>query len=146
MTGSTDRIGKFSDNSSCLRLRAAITCASHKKLGIIFQINNQKALIVLVKKYLCQSTSWTSWDVNGWGIEFDGGKIKGNPLARLFPKFPVATKNMGGKLGYVTSLDGGRAKEGGLRGGIACGTGIAALVMEEPDENCDELELDWPSE
>lgn len=44
----------------------------------------------------------------------DGGKILGNPLARLFP---VATKNMGGKLGYVTSLDGGRSKEEGPPGG-----------------------------
>lgn len=49
---------------------------------------------------------------------------------------------MGGKLGYVTSLDGGRAKEGGLPGaGRAVGTDIAALVMEdsEADEKCDEL-------
>ena len=49
---------------------------------------------------------------------------------------------MGGKLGYVTSLDGGRAKEGGVPGGDrAIGTDIAALVMEdsEADEKCDEL-------
>jgi hypothetical protein len=47
---------------------------------------------------------------------------------------------MGGKLGYVTSLDGGRAKEGGLpEAGRVIGTGIAAFVMEEADEKCDEL-------
>ena len=60
---------------------------------------------------------------------------------------------MGGKLGYVTSLEGARAKEGGLPGGgWAIGTDIAALVMEEAGANaakCDELklsELTKPSE
>ena len=60
--------------------------------------------------------------------------------------FPVATKNMGGKFGYVTSLDGGREKEGGLPG-PPIGTEIAALVMEKAGAKCDELaELAKPSE
>ena len=53
---------------------------------------------------------------------------------------------MGGKFGYVTSLDGGREKEGGLPG-PPIGTDIAALVMEEAGAKCDELaELAKPSE
>jgi len=52
--------------------------------------------------------------------------------------FPVATKNMGGKFGYATSLDGGRAKEGGLPG-PPIGTDISALVMEEAGAKRDEL-------
>lgn len=55
---------------------------------------------------------------------------------------------MGGKLGYVTCLDGARAKEGWLPGaGRAIGTDIAALVMEEAGAKCDELAaLAKPSE
>lgn len=90
-----------------------------------------------MEKYLIQSTSKISWDVNGWGLVSDAGEVKGNPLDR---DFPVATNNMGGKVGYVTSLDGGRAKEGGLpRAGGANGTEIAALDVEEDGAKCDEL-------
>lgn len=54
---------------------------------------------------------------------------------------------MGWKLGYATSLDGARAKEGGPPGaGRAIGTGIAILVTEDAGAECDELaELAKPS-
>ena len=53
---------------------------------------------------------------------------------------------MGGKLGYVTSLDGDRPKEGELPG-PPIGTDIAGLVMEEAGAKGDELaELAKPSE
>ena len=45
---------------------------------------------------------------------------------------PVATKNMGGKLGYVTSLGGGRAKE-------TCVSGVLGTVVEEVDAKYDEF-------
>ena len=56
---------------------------------------------------------------------------------------------MGSKVGYVTSLDGARAKEGGPTGAI--GTGIAVLIMEEVGarSRCDGLrvaEVAKPSE
>ena len=56
----------------------------------------------------------------------DGGEALGNPLSRVLP---VATKNMGWKLGYIASLDGTRLKDGELPGAV--GPTMAISVVEE---------------
>ena len=53
---------------------------------------------------------------------------------------PVATKNMGWKLGYITSLDGSRVKDAaGLGLPEAVGTTVTASVVTEVGDELAEM-------